>query len=71
MMKALQVRELQAMGMEVGAQTVTHPILAALDVTAARAEIFDSRYTLADHSVCLSERHVWARLRGARCRSGT
>ncbi len=39
MMRAEQVRNLRSLGMEVGAHTITHPILARLDPGAARDEI--------------------------------
>lgn len=43
MMRAAQVRELRAAGMQIGAHTVSHPILARLDEAEARREIADSR----------------------------
>lgn len=46
MMDSSQVRELRDAGMEVGAHTVTHPILAKLDDTQARYEITESRKRL-------------------------
>jgi peptidoglycan/xylan/chitin deacetylase (PgdA/CDA1 family) len=39
MMQAAQVRSLRALGMDIGAHTVTHPILARLGAAAARNEI--------------------------------
>jgi peptidoglycan/xylan/chitin deacetylase (PgdA/CDA1 family) len=46
MMRSDQVRALRRAGMQVGAHTVTHPILATLDDSAARAEIGQSKHTL-------------------------
>lgn len=43
MMSSQQVRELRTMGMQIGAHTVTHPILARLPVAEARHEIVESR----------------------------
>ncbi|QDZ28999.1 polysaccharide deacetylase family protein [Noviherbaspirillum sp. UKPF54] len=43
MMSSQQVKMLDREGMEIGAHTVNHPILATLDRTAARREIADSR----------------------------
>jgi len=43
MMSSRQVRELHSAGMEVGAHTVNHPILATLPAAAARAEIASGR----------------------------
>lgn len=43
MMSSAQVRQLRSMGMQIGAHTVTHPILARLPVTEARHEIVESR----------------------------
>lgn len=43
MMSGGQVRALRAAGMQIGAHTVTHPILARLAPAAARREIADSR----------------------------
>lgn len=41
-----QLRELRAAGMGIGAHTISHPILAALDESAARREIAESRARL-------------------------
>jgi peptidoglycan/xylan/chitin deacetylase (PgdA/CDA1 family) len=46
MMTTEQVRHLGASGMEIGAHTVTHPILARLDPERAEAEILDSKQRL-------------------------
>ena len=46
MMRADQVSALHCLGMEIGAHTVTHPILARLDAAAAQREIADSRARL-------------------------
>ena len=46
MLRAEQLRLLRDAGMEVGAHTMTHPILASLDDAAARREIEDSRDAL-------------------------
>jgi len=46
MMRAEQVRHLHASGMEVGAHTVSHPILASLDPQRARSEIFECKNQL-------------------------
>jgi peptidoglycan/xylan/chitin deacetylase (PgdA/CDA1 family) len=46
MMSAAQVRSLQANGMEVGAHTVTHSVLAQLDPNRALREIQDSKRDL-------------------------
>lgn len=46
MMTAEQVRQLRAGGMEVGAHTVTHPILARLDAERAASEIRDGKRRL-------------------------
>ncbi len=46
MMTAEQVRQLHASGMEIGAHTVTHPILARLDPEHAGNEIRDSKNRL-------------------------
>lgn len=46
MMSSEQVRELDRAGMQIGAHTVSHPILARLDGPAARREIDDSRQFL-------------------------
>ncbi|MCW5661949.1 MAG: polysaccharide deacetylase family protein [Burkholderiaceae bacterium] len=43
MMSSQQVRELRSMGMQIGAHTITHPILASMTDESARAEIVDSR----------------------------
>lgn len=43
MMSSRQVRELHSAGMELGAHTVNHPILATLPAAAARAEIASGR----------------------------
>lgn len=46
MMSSSQVRALAQAGMQVGAHTVSHPILASLDDQAAQAEILGSRQAL-------------------------
>jgi peptidoglycan/xylan/chitin deacetylase (PgdA/CDA1 family) len=46
MMTSQQVRELHRAGMQIGAHTRTHPILATLGADAARAEIHESRRCL-------------------------
>ncbi len=46
MMTSQQVRELRQAGMQIGAHTRTHPILATLSADAARAEIAESRWCL-------------------------
>lgn len=46
MMSSAQVRELAAAGMEIGAHTISHPILRTLPAEAARNEIRDSRDAL-------------------------
>jgi peptidoglycan/xylan/chitin deacetylase (PgdA/CDA1 family) len=46
MMKPGQIKRLQDEGMEIGAHTVNHPILAVLGEREARAEIFDSKRLL-------------------------
>lgn len=46
MMSTEQVRQLRASGMEIGAHTVTHPILARLDPERAAGEIRDSKRRL-------------------------
>ena len=46
MMGAQQLREMRQAGMQIGAHTVSHPILARLDDAAARLEIAESRQTL-------------------------
>jgi peptidoglycan/xylan/chitin deacetylase (PgdA/CDA1 family) len=48
MMTSDQLRSLAAMGMEIGAHTVNHPILAVLDPVSAEREIVQSRETLED-----------------------
>lgn len=48
MMRADQVRQLHAAGMDIGAHTVHHPILARLPARQARAEIADGRRALED-----------------------
>ncbi len=48
MMTAAQVRQLHALGMDVGAHSVTHPILAKVDDDTARREIEGSRSQLQD-----------------------
>lgn len=48
MMTSQQVRELRQTGMQIGAHTRTHPILAKLDSAMARAEIGESRAFLQD-----------------------
>lgn len=46
MMSTAQVRELHAAGMQIGAHTCSHPILASLSETEARDEIAHSKRTL-------------------------
>jgi len=46
MMTSGQVREMDRAGMQIGAHTVTHPILAGLDLQDARQEIADSKACL-------------------------
>ena len=46
MMTSGQLKAMHAAGMQIGAHTVTHPILAALPVDQARAEIADNRDAL-------------------------
>nr|WP_315245010.1 polysaccharide deacetylase family protein [uncultured Albidiferax sp.] len=46
MMTSQQVRELRQLGMQIGAHTRSHPILATLSADAARAEIAESRVRL-------------------------
>ena len=46
MMRPQQVRDLRALGMDIGAHTVTHPILSRLGADAARAEIARSKSDL-------------------------
>ena len=48
MLSSLKVKNVAASGMEVGAHTVTHPILARLEVPDARREIRESREYLVD-----------------------
>jgi peptidoglycan/xylan/chitin deacetylase (PgdA/CDA1 family) len=48
MMSESQVRQLRALGMDVGAHSVTHPILAGIDEALARREIEGSRSRLED-----------------------
>jgi peptidoglycan/xylan/chitin deacetylase (PgdA/CDA1 family) len=48
MMTKAEVRALHAAGMAVGAHTVTHPILAQIDVPRAREEMVESRAHLQD-----------------------
>jgi peptidoglycan/xylan/chitin deacetylase (PgdA/CDA1 family) len=48
MMTSAQVRSLRRAGMQIGAHTVTHPILAALPAAEARREIADSQRFLQD-----------------------
>lgn len=48
MMSLADVRAIRAAGWDVGAHTVSHPILRTLDDTAARREIEDSRAALVD-----------------------
>lgn len=48
MMSSAQVRQLHLAGMQVGAHTVTHPILANLDAASAAREIAGSRRFLED-----------------------
>lgn len=46
MMRSEEVRAMHAAGMQIGAHTVSHPILATLDANAARQEIVQSRERL-------------------------
>jgi len=46
MMQPDQLRRLRTLGMDVGAHTVTHPILSRLDAHAARSEIADGKSAL-------------------------
>ena len=46
MMSTEQLREMHALGMEIGAHTVSHPILAKVEDEVARREIVDSRRRL-------------------------
>lgn len=48
MMRSEQVRELRRGGMDIGAHTVRHPILATLTLEEARAEIGDGKRVLQD-----------------------
>ncbi|WP_229483423.1 polysaccharide deacetylase family protein [Massilia horti] len=48
MMSSNQVRQLHRCGMEIGGHTVRHPILARLDLDAARAEIANGKRALED-----------------------
>ncbi len=48
MMRPDQIRQLHGRGMEIGAHTVTHPILTRLDAAAARAEMAQSKAVLED-----------------------
>ena len=48
MLTSDQLRRMRAAGMGIGAHTVSHPILAKLDVAATRAEIDSSRRFLQD-----------------------
>ena len=48
MMGPDQVRQLRAMGMEIGAHTISHPILTRLEPEAARHELADSKAYLQD-----------------------
>lgn len=48
MMTSAQVREMRRAGMQIGAHTVSHPILAKLDDESARREIRDSKHRLED-----------------------
>lgn len=46
MMTSDQVRELRKAGMQIGAHTVSHPILAKIDSDSAKSEIFESKIFL-------------------------
>ena len=46
MLTSVQVRELHARGMQIGAHTVSHPILARTELAEARREITDSKHFL-------------------------
>ena len=46
MMTSDEVRGMRKAGMQIGAHTVSHPILATLDPAAARSEISDSKHAL-------------------------
>ncbi len=48
MMSPAQVRSLRALGMDIGAHTVTHPILTRLNPSASFAEMEDSKKALED-----------------------
>lgn len=48
MLRTEQVRQLHAAGMEIGAHTVTHPILANIGLATARAEMAEGREQLED-----------------------
>ena len=48
MMTTAQLRELTAAGMQIGAHTVTHPIMARISLEDARQEVVRSRETLQD-----------------------
>lgn len=56
MMTSRQVREMHEAGMQIGAHTVSHPILAKLDVESARDEIAASKRFLED---LIGERVGW------------
>ena len=58
MLTSAQVRELHGNGIEIGAHTVSHPILARLSAADARKEITDSRESLAE--IIGSEVHGFA-----------
>jgi peptidoglycan/xylan/chitin deacetylase (PgdA/CDA1 family) len=48
MMEEVHVRALRAAGMEIGAHTVTHPMLTRIDAAEARREIMESGQRLSD-----------------------
>lgn len=48
MMNEAQIRQLRSFGIEVGAHTITHPILLRTDPKSAREEVLGSRRTLED-----------------------
>lgn len=48
MMTADQVQQMHAQGMQIGAHTVNHPILARIDLKTAEKEIFESKLFLED-----------------------